>query len=54
MLDHIIRNYEDHPSVRHLKNNVKTPQNSTCTLLTISEQEVKEILSTVIKYRKID
>ena len=41
---HIVRHYEDHPSVRHIKNNVKTPQNSTCSLLTISEQEVKKIL----------
>ena len=41
---HIVRHYEDHPSVRHIKKNVKTPQNSTCFLLRISEQEVKKIL----------
>ena len=44
IVDHIVRHYEDHPSVRHIKKNVKTPQNFTCSLLTISEQEVKKIL----------
>ena len=44
IVDHIVRHYEDHPSVRHIKKNVKTPQNSTCFLLRISEQEVKKIL----------
>ena len=44
IVDHIIRHYEDHPSIRHIKKNVKTPQNSTCSLLTIPEQEVKKIL----------
>ena len=44
IVDHIVRHYEDHPSVRHIKKNVKTPHNSTCSLLTISEQEVKKIL----------
>ena len=44
IVDHIVRHYEDHPSVRHIKKNVKTPQNSTCSFLTISEQEVKKIL----------
>ena len=28
----------------NIKKNVKTPQNSTCSLLTISEQEAKKIL----------
>ena len=45
IVDHIVCHYEDHPSVRHIKKNVKTPQNSTCSLLTISEQEVKKILN---------
>ena len=36
IVDHIVRHYEDHPSVKHIKN-VKTPQNSTGSLLTISE-----------------
>ena len=40
----IVRHYEDHPSVKHIKKNFKTPRNSTCSLLTISEQEVKKIL----------
>ena len=44
IVDQIVRQYEDHPSVRHIKKNVKTRQNSTCSLLTISEQEVKKIL----------
>ena len=44
IVDHIVRHYEDHPSVRHIKKNVKTTQNSTCFLLRISEQEVKKIL----------
>ena len=44
IVDRIIRHYEDHPSVRHIKKNVKTPQNSTCSLLTISEEEFKKIL----------
>ena len=44
IVDHIIHHYEDHPSVRHVKSNVKTPQSSTCSLLTISGQEVKKIL----------
>ena len=44
IVDHIIRYYEDHPSVRHIRKNVKTPQKSTCSLLTISEREVKNIL----------
>ena len=43
-VDHKIRYYEDHSSVRHIKKNVKTPHNSTCSLLTISEQEVNKIL----------
>ena len=44
IIDHIVRQYEDHRSVRHIKKNVKTRQNSTCSLLAISEQEVKKIL----------
>ena len=44
IVDHIICQYENHPSVRHIKKNIKTSQNSTCSLLTISEQEVKQIL----------
>ena len=44
IVDHIVRHYEDHPSVRHIKKNVKTPQNSTCSLIAISEQEAKKIL----------
>ena len=47
IVDHIIRHYEDHPSVRHIKKNVNPsspPKNSTCSLLTISEQDVKKIL----------
>ena len=43
IVDHIIRHYEDHPSVRHIKKKVKTPQNSTCSLLAISVQVVKKI-----------
>ena len=46
--DHIIRHYEDHPSVRHIKKNVRTPQNSTCFLLAISEQKAKKILKELI------
>ena len=42
--NHIIRHYEHHPSVRHVKKNLKSLQNSTCSLLTISKQEVKKIL----------
>ena len=41
-MDHIVCTYEDHPSVRHINKNVKTLQNATCSLLTISEQEVKK------------
>ena len=33
IVDHIVCHYEGHPSVRHIKKNVKTPQNSTCSLL---------------------
>ena len=50
IVDHIIRHYEDHPSVRHIKKNVNPPppppkkKNSACSLLTISEQDVKKIL----------
>ena len=44
IVDHIVCHYEDRPSIRHIKKNVKTPKNSTCSLLTISEQEVKKIL----------
>ena len=44
IVDHIVCHYENHPSVRHIKKNVKTPENSTCSLLIISEQEVKKIL----------
>ena len=47
IVDHIIRHYEDHPSVRHIKKNVKTPQSDTCSLLTISEQEVKKIVKEI-------
>ena len=39
IVDHIICHYEDHSSVRYI-----TKRNSTCSLLTISEQEVKKIL----------
>ena len=45
IVDHIIRFNEDHPSVRQIKKNVKTPKKSTCSLLTISEPEVKKILT---------
>ena len=48
IVDHIIRHYKDHPSVRHIKKNVESPQNSTCSLLTISEQGVKKILTELI------
>ena len=44
IVDHIVCNYEGHPSVWHIEKNVKTSQNSTCSLLTIFEQEVKKIL----------
>ena len=44
IVNHIVRHYENHPSVRHIKKNVKTTQNSTCSLLTIAEQEVKKTL----------
>ena len=43
-VDHLIRHYEDHPSVRHIKKNVRTSQNSTYSVLTISEQDAKKIL----------
>ena len=33
-----------HHIIRHIKKTLKTAQNSTCSLLTISEQEVKKIL----------
>ena len=36
IVDHIVCHYEDHPSVRHIKKNVKFPKNSACSLLTIS------------------
>ena len=39
IVSYITHHYEDHPSVRHVKNNVKTPKNSTFSLLSISEQE---------------
>ena len=42
IVNHIIRHYEDHPSVKHIKKNIKTPQNSNCYLLAISENEVKK------------
>ena len=44
IVDHIIRHYEDHRSVRY-KKDVQTRQNSTYSLLTISEQDVKKILN---------
>ena len=44
IVDHIVRHYEDHPSVRHIKKNAKIPQNSSFSLLAISEQEMKQIL----------
>ena len=44
IVDHIVCHYEDHPSVRHIKRTLKPSKNSTCSLLTISEQEVKKIL----------
>ena len=44
IVDHIVRHCEDNPSVRPIKKNDKTPRNSTCSILTISEQEVKKIL----------
>ena len=53
ILDYIIRHYEDYPIVRHITKNVRTPtppppppqkKNSSCSLLTISEQDVKKIL----------
>ena len=45
IVDHITHPYEDHPSVRYIKKNVKTPQNSTSSLLTISKKEVKKIIN---------
>ena len=33
-----------HHIIRHIKKTLKPAQNSTCSLLTISEQEVKKIL----------
>ena len=44
IVDHIVCHYEHHPSVTHIKKNVKIPQSSTCSLLAISEQEVKKTL----------
>ena len=44
IVDHIVRCYENHISVRHTKKNVKTPRNSICSLLTIFEQEIEKIL----------
>ena len=45
IVDHIIRRYEDHPCVRHIKKNVKTLKTLLlCSLLTVSEQDVKKIL----------
>ena len=45
--DYIIHHYEDHPSVRNIKNNVKSPQNSTISLLPISKLQTSSILKTL-------
>ena len=34
----IIRHYEDHPSIIKIKKNVKSPQNSPCSLLAIKSK----------------
>ena len=44
IVDPIIRHCEDHPSVRHIKKSYERSQNSTCSLLTISEQDVRKLL----------
>ena len=49
IFDHIIRHYEDHSSERRIIITLKHPQNSTFSLLTISEQEVKKILKGLSK-----
>ena len=35
---YIIRHYEDHPSIIKIKKNVKSPQNSPCSLLAIKSK----------------
>ena len=42
-VDHIIHHHEDHPSIRYIKTNLETPQNSTSSLSPISEQEVNSL-----------
>ena len=44
IVDHIIRHYEDHPSVRHVEKNLNPTKKLYLSFLTISEQEVKKIL----------
>ena len=41
-----------HHIIRHIKRTLKTAQNSTCSLLTISEQDVKKILK-VLSTKKL-
>ena len=53
IIDHITRHYEDHPSERHIKKNVKTSQNCTCSFLTIFEQKVKRILKELSTERSV-
>ena len=53
IIDHITRHYEDHPSERHIKKNVKTSQNCTCFFLTIFEQKVKRILKELSTERSV-
>ena len=53
IIDHVTRHYEDHPSGRHIKKNVKPPQNCTCSFLTIFKQEVKRILKELSTERSV-
>ena len=49
----LIHHYEDHLIARHITKTVKRPQNSTSSLLVISEEEVKKD-TYGIKHRKIN
>ena len=44
IVNHIVHHFEDHLSIRTMKNNIKSPQNSKVSLLPISELKVQKII----------
>ena len=64
IVDHVIRHYEDHPSIRHIKKTYllslqppspkKKKKKTTCSLLKITEQEIKKILKELSQKNRLE